>query len=501
MQDVIVVGGGISGMQAALAAVSQGASVLLLSRTHPLRSYSATIQDGINAALGQGDSGEQHAAETVEHGCFLGDQNLALSICREGPAIVQELDAMGAPFNRDGEALAQVQLSGASRPRAVFSDDMTGHAITQVLYEQALKSGFPILEEWLAVDLAVEERRCVGVVALEVATGKVEFFPAKAVIVCTGGARRLYEPSTASLVCSGDGIALAYRRGARLVDMEMVQYHPYVAQDTRLALSELLSISPDKVVDGAVDLTADPDIASDRFYTTRHRLAGLLGLDPRKASVPVRPAMHRLLGGIAVDGDGATSLSGLYAAGECAGSTFHGAFGLPGNFLLESLVLAKRAGAAAANAPDSRGTPATNFADPVRQELDGLLARPRDGSVAGLRRQLAELMHEKAGTERNVTGLRAAAAQVDDLDAKYGAAGLTSQERRYNHALVQYLELGHLLDLARSVIMAALAREESRGVHIRSDFPSRNDKDWAGHLFVSRGAEGPVVESKPVQMA
>ena len=465
-----------------------------------MRSYSTTIQDGINAALRQGDSADQHATDTVERGGNLTAQELALSICREGPTIIQELDGMGVPFTRDGEGPAQVQLDGASQPRAAFADDLTGQVVTHVLYEQALKAGFPILEDWLVVDLAVDGSRCVGVVALEIPTGNVEFFPSKAVILATGGARRLYEPSTASLDSGGDGIALAYRRGADLVDMEMVQYHPYVAQDTHLPLSELLSIGPSNVSDGAVDLTAHPDIASNRFYTTRHRLNGLMGLDPSKAPIPVRPAMHHLLGGIAVDRDGATNVSGLYAVGACAGSTFHGAQGLPGNFLLESVVMAKRAGAAAAGAPDSPGTPASNLAEDVRQQLDSLLARPHDASVAGLRRQLAALMHEKAGLARDAAGLQAAAAQVGTLGTSYAEAGLTSQQREYNNGLVQYLELGHLLDLAQAVIASAATREESRGVHVRSDFPARNDKDWAQHLLVSWSAEGPVVQSGPVQV-
>lgn len=505
MADVIVVGSGIAGMRAALSASDGRATVRLISRTHPLRSYSTTIQDGINAALGAGDSPDQHAGETVERGFYLADQDLVRAICQEAPSIVQELDRLGTPFNRDGqrdgEALAQVQLQGASRPRAVFADDTTGHVVSQVLYEQVLKAGFPVLEEWVVIDLAVEDGRCAGVVALEIASGKVEFFPAKAVILATGGPRRLYEPSTASLVCSGDGIALAFRHGARLVDMEMVQYHPYVVQDTRLALSELLTAGPVNVVDGAIDLTGHPDIASPQYYTTRHRLGGLLRLDPSKAPVPVRPAMHRLLGGIAVDQNGASSLPGVYAAGECAGSTFHGAYGVPGNFLLESIALAGRAGAAAADAPDAAAGAATKYTDPLRQQLDGLLARPRDTSVAGLRRQLAELMHEQVGPERSATGLEAAAVQVEELTAKYAQAGLTSQERAYNHGLINYLELGHLLDLARTVITSARAREESRGVHVRSDFPARNDTDWAKHLRVSWTDGGPVVESAPVLMA
>jgi succinate dehydrogenase / fumarate reductase, flavoprotein subunit len=499
-ESVVVVGGGIAGLRAALAAADRGASVVLLTRTHPTRSYSTTVQDGINAALGQGDSPEQHAVETVEHGLDLADVELARAICRDAPGIVQELDAMGVPFNRDGEALARVQLSGSSRPRTVFADDSTGHIVTHVLYEQALKAGFPILDEWALVDLIVEDSRCTGVVALEIPSGRLETFPAKAVILATGGVRRLYEPSTAALTCNGDGTALAYRRGAALVDMEMVQYHPFVVQDTRLALSEILGLEPSKVVDGAVDLTAHPDIGADRFFATRHRLSGLLGLDPRTTPVPVRPAMHRILGGIAVDGDGATGLSGLYAAGECAGSTFHGASGMAGNFLLESLALARSAGAAAAESTGAGAAPSGAHAEQVRQQFDALLARPQDSSAAGLRRELAELMHEKVGQTRDATGLQAAAARVDEIAGRHEGAGLTSQQRAYNFGLLQHLELGSLLDIARAIIASATAREETRGVHVRADFPARNDNDWARHVLVSWAPEGPAVQSRPVRV-
>lgn len=498
MPDVIVAGAGIAGMRAAVAAAQKGASVLLITRTHPTRSYSASIQDGINAAIAEGDSPEVHAQDTITAGANLADRGTVQAIAKDAPSLVEELDRLGVPFTRDGNQLAKVQLTGSTHPRTVFADDMTGHVLTQVMYEQVLKAGFQTLEEWAVVALAMEASRCAGVVALEIATGNVELFPAKAVVIATGGPRRLYEPSTASLACSGDGIALAFRAGARLVDMEMVQYHPYVVKDTRLALSEILNIgrgdgaqalSP---VSDSVDLTTHPEIASNRFHTTRHRLNGLAGVNPTKAPVPVQPAMHRLLGGIAVDQNGATNVPGLYAAGECAGSTFHGARGMPGNFLLESLAMGKRAGEAAAAAPAAKA-PAESIKDQACAELDALLSRPTGGEVSKLRRQLAGLMHDKAGQKRDAAGLQQAATQIEQMASQHQTAGLTSNALQYNHGRIHYIELGHLIDVAKAVVASARARKESRGVHVRTDFP--NPGTDAKHVSVTWDGKAPATEA------
>ncbi len=500
MPDVVVVGGGVAGMRAAVAASQAGASVALITRTHPLRSYSTTIQDGLNAAIGPGDSGDLHAQETVQAGGYLADQELVRSVCGEGPALVEELDRIGVPFNRGpAQELARIQLEGASRPRTVFADDMTGHVITQVMYEQTLKAGFQVLEEWVVVALAIEDSRCAGVAALEIGTGNLEVFPAKAVVLATGGPRRLYEPSTASLACSGDGLALALRAGARLIDMEMIQYHPFVVKGTHLALTPLLNPGRGDGRDGTVDLTAHDAVGSSRFYTTRHRLNGLLGLNPAKSPVPVQSAMHQLLGGIAADEYGATAVEGLYAAGACAGSTFHGACALPGNGLLESLVLAKRAGEAAAGSTTAGNAPPASWQEKTREELGALFARPTGSEVAALRKQLATLMDQRAGQRRDEAGLREAISQVDQIEVRYQNAGLNSQRREYNHGIIHYLELGHLIDIARAVIASARARQESRGVHVRTDFPDQSP-EWARHLLVSWDGKGVSVDSRPVQM-
>ena len=524
MYDVVVVGGGIAGLRAAVAAQAQGASVALISRTNPTRSYSVTIQDGMNAALGTGDSAEQHAQDTVQAGGYLADQALVAQICSEAPAAVEELDRMGTPFNRsNGAALDLAGSVGSSQARSAFADDMTGHVVTQVLYEQSLKAQVKAYDEWVAVDLAMDDGKVIGVVALQLSTGKLESIGAKAVVLATGGPRRLYDPSTASLHCSGDGIALAYRAGAALADMEMVQYHPYVVNSTRMALSELLvgatpqvftadksaladgtgsagmvrsmarAISEGKGTDGA--LLVQPvleDAPSDRFFNTRTHLSGLTGIKLSDEPLPVRPAMHRLLGGIAVDGQGATSIPGLYAAGEAAGAGFHGACGLEGNFITTSVVLGKHAGEAAADygRGQSGNEPGPAYAERVTARRREVLDRKSTHTVAGLRNELAALMHQHAGVERSAENLQTAAQDIDRIDNAHAAAGVNATGLDFNFAYLHHLELGYLLDIARAVTASAKAREESRGVHYRTDFPQTDNANWTKRTIAQRGDDG-----------
>ena len=249
-----------------------------------------------------------------------------------------------------------------------------------------------------------------------------------------------------------------------------------------------------------VDLSRDSGVFAERFFTTRHRVAALYGADLAESPLPVRPAMHHLLGGIATDLNGATDLPGLYAAGECAGATFHGAQGLEGNFLLASLVLGRRAGEAAAqSAKDtSAKEPTEEPLKGVAQHFDEVLGRQGDGPVAPLRQELAELMDRKVGPQRDGGGLREAAKGVERIAEAYRQRGVGSQGRGFNYGLFHNLELGYLLDVARTIIASASAREESRGVHFRADFPDRDDERWAQHILVSAAEEAPRLQFRLV---
>ena len=526
MHDVLVVGGGIAGLRAALAASSGGAQVAVASRAHPTRSYSVAIQDGINAALLPGDTSEAHAADTVAWGDGLCVTEVVDVVCRGAPDLVRELDRFGVPFNRNGRNgtdLACLQLRGARSARAAFVEDMSGLVLTQTLYEQAVRAGITFYEEWTATSLAVMDGTCTGVAALELATGAIEVLPAKAVVLATGGPRRLYEPSTASLHCTGDGIAMAYRAGAPLVDMEFVQYHPAVLKGHRLAMTEIawahgavlqtaggtgiaeddsgpgafLRAVQQAAEDGGVELTGawDADQLQGFFYNTSYRVKQLTGLDMAKDALPVRPAMHRLLGGIAVDAQGATAIRGLYAAGECAGTGLHGAAGLDGNFLLSAVASGKAAGSAAADHASSAKEPeaAGEALHRDRAMVAMALGRPGGEPLAAMRRELAGLMHRNAGMVRDAARLQAAAERIAEMKGTHKSLGAGSSGPDYNFGLAQYLDTGSLLDVAEAIVASARAREESRGVHFRSDYPSRDDARWSGHQLVTSGETGPVL--------
>ena len=524
MHDVLVVGGGIAGLRAALAASSRGALVAIASRSHPTRSYSVAIQDGLNAALLAGDSPEAHAADTNTWGDGLCVPEVVDAVCGAAPELVRELDRFGVPFNRNGSELACLQLRGARSARAAFVEDMSGLVLTQTLYEQAVRAGVTFYEEWTATSLAVQDGTCAGVAALELASGELQMLSAKAVVLATGGPRRLYEPSTASLHCTGDGIAMAYRAGAPLVDMEFVQYHPAVLKGHRLAITEIcwahgaalrtadgtgLAAEDLRAIQRAADTNGggvelsgewDADKTQAFFFNTWYRVKQLTGLDMTEEALPVRPAMHRLLGGIAVDATGATAIRGLYAAGECAGTGFHGAAGLDGNFLLSAVASGKAAGLSAA---DHAGTATSAEApdEPLERDrvlVSGALKRQGGEPLAAMRRELAGLMHLKAGLVREAGGLQEAAQRIAEMKETYGSLGAGSEGRGYNFGLAQYLDTGSLLDVAEAIVASAGAREESRGVHFRSDHTSRDDARWGGHQLVTAADEGPVLHESPV---
>ena len=438
----------------------------------------------------------------MEAGAGLNVPAVVTSICRDAPALVEELDRMGVPFNRVGSVIDRVSVPGSGQPRTVYVNDITGLAVTQTLYEQAIGAGVEIHEEWVALSLIMDGGDCAGAVALQLATGSVQAFEAGAVVLATGGPRRAFEPSTSSLNCSGSGIALAYRAGASLVDMEFVQYCPTVLSGSHLALSPLLLGAGAVLEDGNVRLNGGLDDAQlqSRFPDTLLRLEALGGVDIRKDPAPVQSSMSRLLGGIDVTTQGESSVPGLYAAGECAGNGFHGAQGLDGNFLLVSIATGKKAGltAGAHTRAVSKSNAAEQAVSAARAEVDAALGRPGGAPVAALRSELASLMHEKVGESRDANGLKEASRRIQAMREEHAQLGAGSNTRDFNFGLVQYLEVGTLLDAAETIAASALERTESRGVHKRTDHPKQDDKQGS-RLQVIRGDSGAQVsrESAP----
>src|SRR5579872_1194820 len=418
--DIVVLGAGLAGMRAALEAARNGVDVALVSKVHPIRSHSNAAQGGINAAIGETDTWESHAFDTIKGSDYLADQDAVEIMCREAPQDVLEFEHMGVIFyrNNDGK-LGTRAFGGASQARTYFVGDITGQALLVTLYDQILKARVKVYEEWFATTLYMEDGRCRGLVALEMITGELHLLRAKAVINGAGGAGRLYEPSTNALICTGDGYAIAYRAGAPVMDMEMVQYHPttlagsgflmteaargegaylldkngdrflkdFAPKMMELASRDVVSraetqvIAQGRGIDGNVLLDIrhlGPDVILKKLPQIHEMAIDYLGIDMLKEPVPVRPGMHYMMGGVKTDSDGRTPIPGLYAAGEVACVSVHGGNRLGANSLLDTIVFGRRSGKHAAGyvktVPASRG--GEDLLHSEQQRLNELLARP-----------------------------------------------------------------------------------------------------------------------------
>lgn len=542
--DVLVFGAGLAGMRAALEAARQDVDVAVVTKVHPIRSHSNAAQGGINAALGEGDSWESHAFDTIKGSDYLADQDAVEVMCREAPRDLVEFEHMGVIFYRSGDGkLGTRRFGGASQARTYFVGDITGQALLVTLYDQILKAGVRVYEEWFATAMYVEDGAARGLVALEMLTGELHLLRAKAVIDAAGGLGRLYEPSTNALICTGDGYGLAYRAGAPLMDMEMVQYHPTTLAGSGFLMTEaargegayllnaegerfMKDYAPGKMELAARDVISRAEtieIAEGRgiegnvLLDCRHLGRGVvlkklpqihelaldyLGIDMVSEPVPVRPGMHYQMGGVKTDLDGATAVPGLYAAGEVACVSVHGGNRLGANSLLDTIVFGRRAGKAAAT--HARHVPASNGGETLleaeRSRVAELLARPYRGEThARIRLELGTLMDAKVGVYRDEAGLQAAASELAELRTRYDRVAVGDKGRVFNQALTFVLEIGYLLDCAETVTRSALLRKESRGAHARTDFPQRDDEAWLKHILVTHRSGGePEVSYVPV---
>ncbi len=540
--DVLVVGGGLAGMRAAQRARQNGVDVALLSKVYPTRSHSAAAQGGINGAISIGDSCEIHAFDTIKGSDFLGDQDAIEVLCKEGPDDIFALERMGVVFNRDEEGRIDMRaFGGASQVRTCYVADITGQAILHVMYEQLLKDKVTTYDEWFVTSLVMEDGACAGVTAIEMLTGRMEYIKAKAIILATGGIGRVYEPSTNSLICTGDGMSLAYQNGAALMDMEMVQYHPttlvngvlitegargegaylinsegdrfmmnYAPRMIELAArdvvsrSEQMEIEAGRGVNGFV-LIDCRHLGRETIMTKLsqiHELAmDYANVDIITDPLPIRPGMHYMMGGIETDVDGKTRVEGLYAAGECANVSVHGGNRLGGNSLLDTVVFGRRAGEHASRYV--RETRPRKTSEKVLEDemarVRSLVDRPYNGEGPGrLRLELGKTMNQHVGVFRTEEGLQTAAQRVQEIRQRYVTMGIQNKGRVYNTDLITAIELGYMLDVAEAVIACALLRKESRGAHSRLDYKERDDTNWLKHTLAFSGPEGVKIDTKPV---
>jgi succinate dehydrogenase/fumarate reductase flavoprotein subunit len=536
--DVLVVGGGASGLRAAIAAKRAGASVALITKVHPLRTNSGVAQGGLNAPLGKDDSAEKFAEDTLLAGDGLCDPEVVRSLAAEASQEIIWLERMGVPFNRDKEGRLDRRPFGSNSPsRTCYADDRTGHIVLQVLHEQFQREQIPSFEEWYVTSLAVDGGSCVGAIALGLRGGKLESFSARSVVLATGGLTSLYLPSTASLGTAGDGQCLAYDAGARLMDVEMIQFHPTVlAKKQGLLITEAVLSDGAAIVDqkgetiadskgmprhkialsihhamrnggGAVFLDLRP-IGKEKlrayFPQTQELLRTVAGLDATKDLVPIRPAAHRPMGGIETNATGATSIAGLFAVGECACNGLNGAGRLAGNTLSEAMVFGRTVGEAAAKhatVASKKNFPAAMLADEEKQLATISSGDSFKDTLGKIHGELGNLMNEKVGLIRTGTGLQEALGQIQSLKDRYSRLRVKNPSRIYNYELTSYLELGSMLTLAEVVALAAAARAESRGAHQRADFPQRDDTNWKSHTLVSYVGRSAQLQKKPVAAA
>jgi succinate dehydrogenase / fumarate reductase flavoprotein subunit len=543
--DVLIVGAGCAGMRAAIEAFDAGADVALLSKIHPVRSHSGAAEGGINAALGNAseDDPETHAFDTVKGSDYLGDQDAIQILCDEAPDDVYQLENWGAVFSRteDGR-IAQRPFGAAGAPRTAYAADITGHVLVHVLYEQVMKRQIPAYEEYFAWKLVMNDDRCQGVIAWDLLNGGLKSIGAKTVILATGGAGRLYVGTTNAYSCTGDGMAMALRVGVALKDMEMMQFHPttlsptgvlitegtrgegaylvnsdgdrflkrYAPNAMELASRDVISraeqteIDEGRGVDGNVLLDLrhlGADRILERLHGTRELAMTFAGVDPIYEPIPVRPGAHYHMGGVDTDVWGQTSVEGLYAAGECACVSVHGANRLGGNALMETITYGKRAGGHAADWALSHTTvevPRSTETDAER-ELKELLDRDDGERPWKIRDELAQTMHENFGVFRREEQMQRQGEIVDSLRERYARVVVEDKGQVFNNDLTQALELGFLLDLADCMVVAGMARKESRGAHARPyDFPDRDDENYMKHTLITLADGRPELDWRDV---
>jgi succinate dehydrogenase / fumarate reductase, flavoprotein subunit len=549
--DVLIIGAGLAGQRAALAAAQEGASVAIMSKVHPVRSHSVAAAGGINAAISVDDDWRSHAYDTVKGSDFLGDQDAIEIMCSQAPAEVMHLEHIGVTFHRnDSGELDLRAFGGASMKRTAYVADITGQAILHVLYEQLMKHHETVdrYEEWFTTSLLQDEHgHCCGVVARDVRSGRMETFHAKNVILACGGAGQVYRPTTNALIVTGDGIAQAYRLGAPLMDMEMVQYHPTTLVENGLLITEGAR------GEGAVLLNSDGERFMEKYAPNKLELASrdvvsraeqteilegrgvgadssgiwlditkvprkrtlealreivnigkdFAGVDITREPIMIRPGQHYIMGGVKTDVDGATSIEGLYAAGEVACVSVHGGNRLGANSLLDTLIFGRRAGEHAARRAATMGMPKATDAQ-LREDvatIDEIIARERRGRrVSEIKQELGDTMNQYVAVYRDEAGLAQALEIVKRLQEESRSAYIDDRGTVFNQDVLGALELGYMLDCAEATVVAAIERKESRGAQFRTDFPERNDEDWLKHIDISLNGDGPEVSYSPVTM-
>jgi fumarate reductase flavoprotein subunit len=561
--DVLVIGGGGAGLRAAIAVTEADPrlSVAVVSKVYPMRSHTVSAEGGAAGVIRPPDSLEEHAHDTVSGGDWLCNQEAVEAFVAEAPRELLRLEHWGCPWSREPDGHVAVRpFGGMKQLRTWFAADKTGFHMLHTLFQTSLKyERISRYDEWYVTRLLVDDGRVSGVVAIELMSGRIEMITAKAVILCTGGCGRVYPFTTNANIKTGDGMALAYRAGAPLKDMEFVQYHPTGLPFTGILITEaaraeggwllnkdgyrylqdydlgrpeptpvlksmelgprdrlsqafVKEVEKGRTIDGPHGPVVYLDLRhlGDEVITTKLPFVRELcleyeGIDPVRQLIPVRPVVHYMMGGVHTDIHGATPLPGLYGAGETACVSINGANRLGSNSLSECLVFGARAGRAAAEYAASSGsaeppTPVRAQAADERRRLDGLLHR--DGGqepISAIRAEMQRAVEEGAGIYRSSDSLAKAADKLGELRERYAVARIEDRSRTFNTEFIAALELSCMLDVAETIVRCAQLREESRGAHQRIDFPARDDERFLANSLIYRSADGTSrVEYLPV---
>jgi succinate dehydrogenase / fumarate reductase flavoprotein subunit len=561
--DTVIVGAGGAGLRAAIEA-SDRVKTAVISKLYPTRSHTGTAQGGVCAALAnvEEDSPEWHAFDTVKGGDYLVDQPAAQLMCEEAIDAIYELEHWGLPFNRtpDGK-IDQRRFGGHTRnhgeapvKRACYAADRTGHMILQTLYQQCVKRNVRFFNEFYVLDQLMVDGRCAGVVAYELATGELHVFRAKSVVFATGGYGRMFRVTSNAHALTGDGPAVVWRRGVPLEDMEMFQFHPTGLAKLGVLLSEaargeggivrnkdgerfmeryaptIKDLAPRDMVSRAIyqeikegrgggpnadwaylDIThLDPKVIEEKLPDITEFARVYLKVEPTKEPVPIQPTAHYAMGGIPTDVDGRvvtgpeeTPIPGLYAAGECACVSVHGANRLGTNSLLDLVVFGRRAGADAAR--HAKHAALSDVPERPTERtlsmLDGVLGRSEGDNAADIRKELQTNMFDLAFVVRSEESLSKMEEIIGGLQERYARVAITDKGAVYNTDLMETVEVGYLLDCAQALVVSARARTESRGGHYRDDHPLRDDANWLKHTLAYRNDDGSIrLDFKPVKM-
>ncbi len=553
--DVLIVGGGLAGIRAAIAVAETNPrlKIGMVSKVYPMRSHTVSAEGGAAAVLTKDDSYDTHAFDTIKGSDYLADQDVVEAFVREAPLEVVQMEHWGCPWSRNADGSIAVRpFGGMTTWRTAFAADKSGFHMLHTVFQTSLKyDTIHRHDEYFVTKLLVEDSKCVGVAAIDMRTGKIDAITAKATILATGGLGRIYAFTTNGNICTGDGMALAYRAGVGLKDMEMVQFHPTGLPFTGILITEAvrgeggyllnkdgerflkryvpakMELGPRDIISRAMTTEFEEgkgfegphgkymhldvrhlgeDVIDRKLPFMRELGREYVGIDIVKDPIPVRPVMHYMMGGVDVDISGATPMKGLYAAGECANVGLNGANRLGSNSLSECLVFGAAAGRAAAEQVGSLAAVGSNPIDALlkdeakRVEATFLDKKGGDERIAEIREDMQHSMDEGAGVFRTKEGLTELTRRLDTLRERFGRIRIDDSSRVFNTELTAAIELDFMLDCAVAVAHSALAREESRGAHARRDFPERNDEKFLKHTIATHTDAGPRLDYRDVRL-